>query len=89
MSDILPVSMQDFLHSRKPELRKQQIRKTDKQRRFFAAYYKLAECKKKMVHQYKNNGFNMVLDTNSGAVHVVDETVYRVIGLLNEGRSPE
>ena len=31
----------------------------------------------------------MVLDTNSGAVHVVDETVYRVIGLLNEGRSPE
>lgn len=42
-----------------------------------------------MVHQYKNNGFNMVLDTNSGAVHVVDETVYDVIGLLNQGKTPE
>ncbi|EET62511.1 hypothetical protein BRYFOR_05546 [Marvinbryantia formatexigens DSM 14469] len=41
MSDILPVSLQDFLHSRKPELRKQQIRQKDKQRRIFAAYYKL------------------------------------------------
>ena len=45
MSDILPVSLQDFLYSRKSELRKQQIRQTDKQRRSFAAYYKLSEWK--------------------------------------------
>ncbi|MDR2889878.1 MAG: thioether cross-link-forming SCIFF peptide maturase [Lachnospiraceae bacterium] len=32
-----------------------------------------------MIHQYKNNGYNIVLDINSGSVHVVDETVY---GLL-------
>ena len=32
-----------------------------------------------MVHQYKNNGFNIVLDVNSGSVHVVDDIVYDVI----------
>ena len=32
-----------------------------------------------MVHQYKLNEFNIVLDTCSGAVHVVDEVAYDVI----------
>ncbi len=35
-----------------------------------------------MIHQYKNNGYNIVLDVNSGSVHVVDEIVYDVIPLL-------
>lgn len=34
-----------------------------------------------MVHQYKLNGFNIVLDTCSGAVHVVDEVAYDMIAL--------
>ena len=34
-----------------------------------------------MVHQYKLNGFNIVLDTCSGALHVVDEVAYDVIEL--------
>ena len=34
-----------------------------------------------MVHQYKNNGYNIVLDVNSGSVHVVDELVYDMIDL--------
>lgn len=34
-----------------------------------------------MVHQYKSNGFNIVMDVNSGAVHVVDDIVYDVIAL--------
>lgn len=34
-----------------------------------------------MVHQYKNNGFNIVLDVNSGMVHVVDDLVYDIIEL--------
>lgn len=32
-----------------------------------------------MIHQYKNNGYNIVLDVNSGSVHVVDELVYDII----------
>ena len=32
-----------------------------------------------MVHQYKNNGYNIILDVNSGAVHVVDDVVYDII----------
>ena len=39
-----------------------------------------------MIHRYKNNGYNIVLDVNSGSVHVVDELVYDVIGLLDEGQ---
>ena len=37
-----------------------------------------------MVHQYKLNGFNIVLDTCSGAVHVVDEVAYDMIALYPE-----
>lgn len=32
-----------------------------------------------MVHQYKNNGYNIVLDVNSGAIHVVDDVTYDMI----------
>ena len=32
-----------------------------------------------MLHQYKNNGFNIVLDVNSGAIHVVDDITYDII----------
>ncbi len=34
-----------------------------------------------MVHQYRNNGYNIVLDVESGAVHVVDDVTYDVISL--------
>ena len=37
-----------------------------------------------MIHQYQNNGYNIVLDVNSGAIHVVDELMYAVIGLYEE-----
>ena len=36
-----------------------------------------------MIHQYKSNGYNIVLDVNSGAVHVVDGLCYDVIACLN------
>ena len=42
-----------------------------------------------MIHQYKNNGYNIVMDINSGSVHVVDDIVYDMIPLVeplvNEG----
>lgn len=37
-----------------------------------------------MIHCYKNNGFNIVLDVNSGAVHVVDDIVYDLVPALEE-----
>ncbi|WP_337539629.1 thioether cross-link-forming SCIFF peptide maturase [Suilimivivens sp.] len=37
-----------------------------------------------MIHQYKNNGYNIVLDVNSGSVHVVDDVVYDVIPAVEE-----
>lgn len=42
-----------------------------------------------MVHQYKNNGYNIVLDVNSGAVHVVDDVTYDVIPMYEEKSKEE
>ena len=45
-----------------------------------------------MIHLYQNNGYNIVLDVNSGAVHMVDQEAYDVIGALerqNEFHTPE
>ena len=41
-----------------------------------------------MVHQYKLNGYNIVLDTCSGSVHVVDPVAYDIIALYKE-KTPE
>lgn len=42
-----------------------------------------------MVHQYKNNGYNIVLDVNSGAVHIVDDVMYDVIPMFEENTKEE
>lgn len=42
-----------------------------------------------MVHQYKNNGYNMVLDVCSGSVHVVDDLSYDVIALYEDHTEEE
>lgn len=42
-----------------------------------------------MVHQYINNGYHIVLDVNSGAIHVVDEVVYDVIPLFEKNSKEE
>ena len=42
-----------------------------------------------MVHQYKNNGYNIVLDVNSGAIHVVDDVTYDVIELFEDNSAKE
>ena len=41
-----------------------------------------------MIHQYQNNGFRIVLDVNSGAIHVVDELMYEVIARY-ESETPD
>ncbi len=34
-----------------------------------------------MVHQYKLNGCNIVIDTCSGSIHSVDEVAYDIIAM--------
>ncbi len=41
-----------------------------------------------MVHQFKNNGYNIVLDVNSGMIHVVDDLCYDIIEMY-EGHDQE
>ena len=38
-----------------------------------------------MIHQYKLNGYNIVLDVYSGSVHAVDELAYDAIALVDAG----
>ena len=42
-----------------------------------------------MVHQYKNNGYNIALDVNSGAVHIVDDVMYDVIPMFEDNTKEE
>ena len=35
-----------------------------------------------MIHQYKLGGYNIVLDTSSGSVHVVDDIAYDIIAMF-------
>ena len=37
-----------------------------------------------MIHKYSMNGFFIVLDVNSGAVHIVDEIVYDILDFYKE-----
>ena len=37
-----------------------------------------------MIHQYKNNGYNIVMDVNSGSVHVVDDLIYDMVEVLEK-----
>ena len=42
-----------------------------------------------MIHQYKQNGYNIVLDSLSGSVHAVDEVAYDVIGMYENTEKSE
>ena len=42
-----------------------------------------------MVHQYQLNGYNIVLDTCSGSVHVLDDVAYDVIAMYKEHSADE
>ena len=42
-----------------------------------------------MIHQYKLNGYNIVIDTCSGSIHAVDDVAYDAIELLDKGNTQE
>jgi uncharacterized protein len=42
-----------------------------------------------MVHQYKLNGYNIILDTASGSVHAVDEVAYDIIEMYKTSSEAE
>ncbi|MEQ2519030.1 thioether cross-link-forming SCIFF peptide maturase [Ruthenibacterium sp. CLA-JM-H11] len=42
-----------------------------------------------MIHQYKLNGYNIVLDVYSGSVHAVDEVAYDIIALYESTPAQE
>ena len=42
-----------------------------------------------MVHQYKLNGFNIVIDVCSGSIHAVDEVAYDIISMFEEKSEDE
>ena len=41
-----------------------------------------------LIHRYQSNGYNIVLDSCSGSIHVVDEVAYDIIALFQD-HSPD
>lgn len=39
----------------------------------------------KLVHKFKQNGYNFLLDVNSGSVHLVDDIAYDVLDYYESG----
>lgn len=42
-----------------------------------------------MIHQYKSNGYNIVMDVESSSVHLVDDVTYDVIALYEDKSADE
>ena len=42
-----------------------------------------------MIHQYKMKGVNIVIDVNSGAVHVVDDVASDIIAMYESHTTDE
>ena len=42
-----------------------------------------------MVHQYQLNGYNIVLDSCSGSIHVVDEVAYDISAMYQDQSADE
>ena len=42
-----------------------------------------------MVHQYKLNGFNIVIDSCSGSIHSVDDVAYDIISMFSDKNEDE
>ena len=42
-----------------------------------------------MIHQYKLNNYNIIIDTCSGSIHAVDEITYDIIEMLASGEDRE
>lgn len=42
-----------------------------------------------MIHAYKMNGYNIIIDQNSGCVHSVDEVAYDIITMFEDKSKEE
>ena len=42
-----------------------------------------------LIHQFKQNGQNILLDVNSGAVHLIDDMTAEIVGAMDAGKSDE
>ena len=42
-----------------------------------------------MIHQYKQNGYNIVIDAYSGSIHTVDDVAYDIIGMYESSEKSE
>lgn len=41
------------------------------------------------IHKYRNSGLNIVIDVNSGAIHIVDDVVYNILDFYETNNSGE
>ena len=71
--------MQDLLRRGQPAVREGQQELNKQKAAGIEAAFLCVKQEERMIHQYKLNGYNIVLDTCSGSIHVVDEVAYDLI----------
>lgn len=76
----MPVSLQDILRRCQSAVRKSKIDNINENEPLCSKRSFLCE-EDFMIHQYKLNGYNIVLDIYSGSIHLVDDLVYDIMGL--------
>ena len=42
-----------------------------------------------MIHQFRSNGYNIVLDVCSGSIHAVDDIAYDAVKMTDDGLPTE
>lgn len=87
MSDILPVGLQNFLRDRQSAVREQEEVDQTSSAASRGGIFTGSEIR--MVHQYKLNDYNIVLDTCSGSLHVMDAVAYDIVALYPQHRPEE
>ena len=85
MPGILPICLQDFLHGRQPGLRKGIIElcaEAPCMRRELFSCIRRAD-RNLLIHRMHLDDNYVVLDVNSGAVHIIDAMIYDLLGFYD------
>jgi len=97
MPDFLPIGMQDFVYCSKPGVREYKAQIADPACENGESEYKQrARCffhiakGEEMIHKYSFKDSYIVMDVNSGAIHLVNRLVYRLLDYYTyDGMRPD
>ncbi len=80
MPNFLPIRLQDILHCRQSNLRKQKsLIKSEAESGVVTLLFVLEVVLEERIHKFSLNEQNIVVDVYSGSIHVVDQVAYDIL----------